>query len=128
MATKIITFTTKQKDKPQGNFLSKSDDAVSVNIEETTFPTKGGDKKVKRIRFFPNDSISEEDINKALQISDGEVKKLTFEIEIDGSEIEAKEPPQNNNLNASSSESAGKLPLLLAPQVSQKKMIETTKG
>ncbi|CAG8465290.1 10491_t:CDS:2 [Gigaspora margarita] len=87
--------------------LKKVGDPVFVNIEETIFPTKKGDKTVKKIGFFPSSSASEKDIKNALQMSGDEVKELTFEIEIDGSEIEAEEPPQNNNLNASSSASAG---------------------
>jgi len=88
-----ITFTTKEY-KPQGKTLFAINDPISVNIEETNFPTKKGKKKVKRIFFFPSNSISRENIKKALQMSGEEVKKLTFEIEIDGTEIEVREVPK----------------------------------
>src|SRR4051794_5633820 len=103
---KIIKFTTKQKGKPQGNFVSMVLDPIFVEIEETDFPTKKGDRKVSSICFFPSDSISQGDIKKALQMSGGEVKKLTFEIEIDDGKIEADEPPQNNFSSHSASHSA----------------------
>ena len=111
-----ITFTTKEY-KPQGNFMSAIGNPVSVSIEETNFPTKKGDKKVERIFFFPSSSVSEEDIKKALQISGYEVKKLTFEIEIDGDEIEAQEPPQHSaNFSASHSASGGHFATAAGPE------------
>jgi hypothetical protein len=102
---KIITFTTKEY-KPQKDFMSPMGGPVFVDIEETNFPTKKGEKRVKRIRFFPNNSISEEDIKKALQIVNGEIKKLTFEIEIDGREVEAREVPKKFASESSDSHGA----------------------
>src|SRR4051812_46466346 len=90
-----ITFITKEY-KPHANSMSPMGGPVFVDIEETDFPTKKGDKRVKRICFFPSSSVGKENIKNALQIKNGEVKKLTFEIEIDGGKIEADEPPQNN--------------------------------
>ena len=105
MATTKITFTTKEY-KPSGFSMSPVGGPVFVNIEETNFPTKEGDKKVKRICFFPSSSISEENIKNALQIKNGEVKQLTFEIEIDGGKVEAQEPSQNFASMSSDSHSA----------------------
>src|SRR6185437_7428363 len=98
-----ITFT-KIEYKLQGKTMIGIDDPLSVSIEETNFPTKKGKKKVKRICFFPSNSISRENIKKVLQMSGEEVKKLTFEIEIDGTEVEAREVPKNFAASADSPE------------------------
>jgi len=100
-----ITFITKEY-KPHANSMSPMGGPVFIDIEETNFPTKKGKKKVGRIKFFPNSGVSEEDIKKALQMSGDEVKKLTFEIEIDGEQIEADDNSGFSSHTASASHSA----------------------
>ncbi|CAI2194347.1 12553_t:CDS:2 [Funneliformis geosporum] len=54
----IITFTTKIFTLPEdANFAFSPSDPVSIEIDETDFPTKSGKKKVEWINFHLNDIL-----------------------------------------------------------------------